>query len=196
MPKGILFIIKKTTPPPILAEEPEGSYQRGGTFVFKYIVKIKDVKLYKSCEQAKNRFYFRSVKSMSKNSEVRHKLKIRYFGRLEETSFFVDPYVDNFINSYLDISDEMKLKVLERYRFKKPKLRPAQVRFAYELAGGQDWEKVIPLCGAIELKDTSYYCADDVFDKNENSRTMYIIGNLLSVIANSIFKNSCVGCQC
>ncbi|MDD5739051.1 MAG: polyprenyl synthetase family protein [Candidatus Pacebacteria bacterium] len=125
---------------------------------------------------------------MSRNSEARYKLKSRYFEELKETSLAVDPFVDNFIKNYLDISNEIKLGVLERYRFKKPKLRPAQVRFAYELAGGLDWKKVIPLCGAIELKDTSYYCADDVFDKNENSKTMYIVGNLLSVIANSMIN--------
>ena len=121
---------------------------------------------------------------MSKQSEARYKLKVKYFEKLKETSFVVDPYVENFINSHLDLSDEIKTKMLERYRFKKPKLRPAQVRFACELAGGQCWKKVIPLCGAIELKDTSYYCADDVFDKNKNSKMIYIIGNLLSVMAN------------
>ncbi len=101
---------------------------------------------------------------MSKKSRERHALRTEYFEALRETAEAVDPYVKQFFEGRFEIVPALKSHIISIYRFGKPQLRPAQVRFAYELVGGEDWKKAIPACAAVEMKDTAYYCVDDFLD--------------------------------
>lgn len=105
---------------------------------------------------------------MSKESSQRHQARTEYFEYLKETAQAVDPFVNDFIRDKYGSSPELMQKLIQRYRFGKPQLRPAQVRMSYELAGGNDWKQIIPACASLEAKDTGYYCYDDVFDRGAN----------------------------
>ncbi len=127
---------------------------------------------------------YRKEKRVLKKSQ--YQLRLKYFETLKETSRLIDPYVKNFIKTHVKLSNELKSLILKRFRFGKAKLRPAQIRLAYELVGGNHWTKTIPACAAIEVSDTSYYCADDVFDEAVKAKSMYIIGNILSSMSHSM----------
>lgn len=131
---------------------------------------------------------------MSKKSEERHKLMERYFKELKETADFVDPYVKNFIQKRFQVASNVKKMLLSRYRFDKPQLRPAQVRWGYELVGGKKWTQLIPACALVEAKDTGYYCYDDVLDLKGNPDLILLGGIFLSIsyamVGDLIFSNS------
>ncbi|MBU1519537.1 polyprenyl synthetase family protein [Patescibacteria group bacterium] len=119
---------------------------------------------------------------MSEKTYQKFKIKTEYFNVLREVSQEIDPYVTAFIKSRFDLAPGFKQKILEKYRFGKPQLRPALVRWGYELVGGQDWKKIIPACAAVEIKDTGYYCYDDVLDLRA-SPDLILIGGIFSSIA-------------
>ena len=106
---------------------------------------------------------------MGTRERVKQKYQLRreYFEALKETARVVDPYVENFINNHFKLFPELRSLLLDRYRLGKTQLRPSQIRFSYEIVGGQDWEKIVPACAALTLKETCYYCLDDYFDLGE-----------------------------
>ncbi|MBU2616499.1 MAG: polyprenyl synthetase family protein [Nanoarchaeota archaeon] len=116
---------------------------------------------------------------MSKKSKERHQARTEYFEYLKETAEAVDHYVKEFIQSKYDTNPELMQKLMQRYRFGKPQLRPAQVRIAYELSGGNNWQKTIPACASVEAKDTGYYCYDDVLDSHANP-DLILLGGIFS----------------
>jgi len=124
---------------------------------------------------------------MSKSSRARFILKNEYFNYLKETATEVDPYVKNFISINFSESD-LKLNLMSRYRFGKSQLRPAQVRLAYELFGGKNWKKIVPVCASLEIKDTAYYCLDDFFDKKKEF-PLPILAGLFSSISYSMLSD-------
>jgi len=109
-------------------------------------------------------------------------LRMRWFDYLRETAGKVDPYVKAFLESHFGLHLETRKLLLSRYRFGKPQLRPALIRLAYELVGGSDWDITIPVCAAIEAKETAYYCLDDVIDKEANTQ-LILLGVGLHAIA-------------
>jgi len=129
------------------------------------------------------RKYRKGKKSLKK---ISYQQRLRYFDKLRETSALIDLYVKQFTGKYIQLSSELKSKILKRFRFRKAKLRPAQIRLAYELVGGKEWEEIIPACASVEVCDTGYYCADDVFDEGVKSKDMFIASHLLSSIAHAM----------
>lgn len=119
---------------------------------------------------------------MSQKSKERHQAKTEYFEYLKETAEAVDPYVNQFIQSKYGSNPELMQKIIQRYRFGNPQLRPSQVRMAYELSGGSDWQKIIPASASVEAKDTGYYCYDDVLDSGGNP-DLILLGGLFSSIS-------------
>ncbi len=105
---------------------------------------------------------------MSKKTRDRYRKKLLYFDYLRETSIQVDEYVKTFLQQHYMLSPETRELLLTRYRFGKPQLRPGLVRLVYELVGGTNWHSIIPFCALIEVKETAYYCIDDVIDKDSN----------------------------
>ena len=121
---------------------------------------------------------------MSKASRERYRQKKEFFDYLRETSIPVDNYVNKFVNENFD-NKNLKELVLSQYRFGNPQLRPAQIRLAYELAGGKNWKETIPACASIEVRDTGYYCLDNVLDKNANKQ-LVLLGGIFSSISNGM----------
>jgi len=129
---------------------------------------------------------------MSNRSKERYQKKTEYFEYLKETAEAVDPYVKQFIQSHYGINSDLTQKLFGRYRFKKPQLRPAQVRMAYELVEGNNWEKSIPACASVEAKDTGYYCLDDFFDSGANPELILLGGMFCSAsykMLNDLFSD-------
>lgn len=118
---------------------------------------------------------------MSKKSEIKYLLMEEYFKDLKETANAVDPYVLEFIQNNFKISSGVKESLLSRYRFGKSQLRPAQVKWGYELVGGKNWVEIIPACAAMEARDTGYYCYDDFLDLKNNSDLVLLGGIFLSI---------------
>ncbi|MFA6588240.1 MAG: polyprenyl synthetase family protein [Patescibacteria group bacterium] len=106
---------------------------------------------------------------------------MQYFEYLHKTAEKVDPFVKNFVGSHFLLFPEIRERLLQRYRLGMPQLRPATVRLAYELVGGKNWHDIIPVCGAIEVKDTAYYCLDDVIDKEADSALLLQAVGLYSI---------------
>lgn len=125
---------------------------------------------------------------MSKNTRERHRRKVEYFETLKDTAKAVDPYVRKFIQNMFQTNPELSDLLFLRYRFGKPQLRPTQVRFAYELVGGEDWKKSIPACAAVEAKDTGYYCFDEVLDSGANPN-LILLGGVFSSISYAMIND-------
>ena len=104
---------------------------------------------------------------------------------MRDTAEAVDPYVMQFILNNSQLNIELKEVCISRYRFGKPQLRPLQVRLAYELVRGKDWKEVIPACASVEVKDTGYYCYDEVFDSRGNPG-LILLGGVLSTVSYSM----------
>lgn len=126
---------------------------------------------------------------MSKESRKRHLQKGLYFSFLGETALAVDPYVKEKILSSFPLQPAIRARLLERYRFGRPQLRPALVRMAYELVGGQDWEKIIPACASVEVRDTAYYCYDDVADLALSPK-LFLLANSLVTISDQMMAET------
>lgn len=108
-------------------------------------------------------------------------MKEKYFNLLKDTANYVDPYVINTFNILFSTSSELKDILIKQYRFWKPQLRPTQVRLAYELVWGTNWKQTIPACASVEIKDTWYYCYDDVLDLGKNQKLTLIWGMLITL---------------
>lgn len=52
-----------------------------------------------------------------------------------------------------------------RIATKRPKIRPGLVRLGYEICGGKDWQKILPICAATELLNVSTYTINRIFDE-------------------------------
>jgi len=129
---------------------------------------------------------------MSKKSEERQSNKLAYFWYLQDTADHVDPYVKNFFETKFSTTTELQTILMNQYRFWKPQLRPAQVRLAYELVWGKNRKDTIPACASVEIKDTGYYCYDDVLDIGKDPKLtliwgMYIV--LSHIIAQDLLHN-------
>lgn len=120
-------------------------------------------------------------KKTKRRAKERHERKIEYFEYLKETAEAVDPYVYSFVQDNFKGS-KLEEKLLSRYSFGKPQLRPAIVRMSYELMGGRNWKKTIPACASMEAKETGYYCFDDILDLGEDP-SLTLLGNIFSSIS-------------
>lgn len=119
---------------------------------------------------------------MSKTTEQKYFLKNSYFTYLKDTAVAVDPYVKKVIVNSFKQNLQIRETLLSRYRFGKPQLRPALARLSYELVGGKNWQKIIPACGALEVRDTGYYCYDDVVDFQDDP-VLFLIANAFITIS-------------
>ncbi len=124
---------------------------------------------------------------MSKASKKRFEIKNKYFNYLEKTALKVDPWVKKIISEN-GFSFNLEKILISRYRFGKAQLRPAQVRWGYELFGGSNWEQIIPACASVEMKDTGYYCLDDFFDKRQESNLVLLQGIISSLSYTMIYE--------
>lgn len=89
-----------------------------------------------------------------------------YFTFLQETSNSVSPILEKYVESFFEADKELYdiLMLFIKKRLHKPLLKPALLRLSYEICGGKDWEKVIPVAAAFELINISSYQANSAFD--------------------------------
>src|SRR3989344_1221047 len=109
-------------------------------------------------------------------SRQRYELRTEYFESLKETAKVVDSYIEIFIDKHFQLFPELKTILIKRYREGKTQLRSSQIRFSYELVGGKDWEKIVPACASLTLKEACYYCFDDYFDKYSKPKNLPLLG--------------------
>lgn len=84
-------------------------------------------------------------------------------------------------------SDALRRSVMffVRRRLLRPLLKPALMRFAFELCGGRDWIRILPACTAFELLNISSYQANSAFDEklgvlNRDDKDAQFIASMLS----------------
>lgn len=73
-----------------------------------------------------------------------------------------------------------------RIATKRPKIRPGLVRLGYEICGGKNWRKIIPICAAIEILNVSTYTINKIFDEKGGKWDKRRINN--NIIAGIIQK--------
>lgn len=85
---------------------------------------------------------------------------------MKETSEKVFPLILKHVEKLREINPDLYtiLMFFIEKRKDKPLLKPFLVRLSYEICGGKDWEKVIPICAVFELLNISSYQANISFD--------------------------------
>lgn len=73
-----------------------------------------------------------------------------------------------------------------RVNTKRPKLRPGLTRLGYEICGGKNWRKIIPICAAVEILNVSTYTINKIFDEKGGKWSKDRINN--NIIAGIIQK--------
>ncbi len=89
-----------------------------------------------------------------------------YFSQMKETSEEVFPYILKHTKKTREINHDL-YKVLMFFigkRNHRPLLKPFLLRLSYEICGGKQWEKIIPVCAVFELLNISSYQANASFD--------------------------------
>ena len=94
--------------------------------------------------------------------------KNAYFKLMKETSGEIIPFLINRINdvarSDKRLQDILFFFVSERLK-KRTFLKPFILRLSYQVCGGTNWEKIVPIGAAIELLNISSYQANSAFDE-------------------------------
>jgi geranylgeranyl pyrophosphate synthase len=89
-----------------------------------------------------------------------------YFEYLEETASLVGPFLEKVFRPYREQHEGLynELMLFAGSRLRRPLQKPALFRLVYELCGGKDWEKYLPVAAAFELLNISSYQANASFD--------------------------------
>jgi hypothetical protein len=96
-----------------------------------------------------------------------------YFKYLEETASVVGPYIEQLLQPYREQQEGLysELLVFAGSRLRRPLQKPALFRLAYEVCGGKDWERYVPVAAAFELLNISSYQANASFDTKLHTLT-------------------------
>jgi geranylgeranyl pyrophosphate synthase len=89
-----------------------------------------------------------------------------YFNYLAETASVVGPYIEKLLQPYREQHEGLynELMLFAGPRLHRPLQKPALFRLAYEVCGGKDWERYVPVAAAFELLNISSYQANASFD--------------------------------
>lgn len=93
-------------------------------------------------------------------------LNSTYFDVMRETCREVDPVIQEYVSGTDEAISRLPLR-----RVGHPKLRDLVVRLGYELAGGQNWREIVPVCASYELLNCSTYVINWIFDEKEGEKT-------------------------
>lgn len=96
-----------------------------------------------------------------------------YFTYLTETASVVGPYIEKLLQPYHEEHDGLynELMLFAGPRLRRPLQKPALFRLTYEVCGGKDWERYIPVAAAFELLNISSYQANASFDSKLGTLT-------------------------
>jgi geranylgeranyl pyrophosphate synthase len=91
----------------------------------------------------------------------------KYFEKMKETSDIVNPFILQALEPLKatthrlhSIVSELPIKRVEA----SSKARAFLLRQAYELAGGLTWERIAPVCAAVEMEICSMYYVNRIYD--------------------------------
>jgi geranylgeranyl pyrophosphate synthase len=89
-----------------------------------------------------------------------------YFRYLEETALVVGPFIEKLLQPYREQHEGLynELMLFTGPRLRRPLQKPALFRLVYEVCGGKDWERYVPVAAAFELLNISSYQANASFD--------------------------------
>lgn len=96
-----------------------------------------------------------------------------YFNYLEETASFVGPFLEKILRSYQEKHEGLynELMLFSGSRLTRPLQKPTLFRLSYEMCGGKEWERFIPVAVAFELLNISSYQANASFDSKLGTLT-------------------------
>jgi geranylgeranyl pyrophosphate synthase len=112
-----------------------------------------------------------------------------YFRELKKTSEAVKPVIKRYLGSLnkrpKGISDAVMYLASERIKEDVCLLKPFLVRLSYEVTGGKNWERILPICAAAELINISSYQANLCFDGksgvlSENEKGSQFIASMIT----------------
>ncbi len=97
-----------------------------------------------------------------------------YFEVMKETSREADNLIEPCLGTVVEVA-----RALPKSRLGKPRLRGMLVKLGYEIAGGNDWRKVAPLCASYELLNCSSYVINWIFDEKGGDKEKRDKDNLI-----------------
>lgn len=94
--------------------------------------------------------------------------RAKYFEQLRQVSDAVKPVIEKYVvalqQKYKGICSDIFYLISERLKSNVLLLKPFLIKLSYELSGGKDWEKFVPVYAAAELINISSYQANSSFD--------------------------------
>lgn len=120
--------------------------------------------------------------------------KSHYFDLMRETTARAYPLLSRHIDSVKDIDADLHriIRYVVDRRNNELLLKPFLLRLAYELCGGSNWEKTVPVGAAFELLNISSYQANSSFD-NKHAVLSFPEKNS-QFIASMVTRELCLEC--
>lgn len=124
----------------------------------------------------------------------------KYFKYLADTSSLVIPLIKEQVELVCKNEVELKeiLMLFYEKRFNNLLLKPALFRISYEICGGENFEKILPIAAAFEVLNISSYQANSSFDNKigvlskEEKDSQFIAAMISREISDKLI-NQCVG---
>lgn len=140
-----------------------------------------DVRLLRP-EEIKN-FFRKIITQINMNPE-------KYFGFMRQTTYATEKMIFREIKKLEKIDESLfeliSTNIYGRIATKRPKIRPGLVRLGYEICGGKNWRKILPICASIEILNVSTYTINRIFDEKGGKWNKDKINN--NIIAGIIQK--------
>lgn len=113
-----------------------------------------------------------------------------YFNFMRQTTYATEKLIVREMKKLEKIDKPLfeliPANVYGRIATKRPKIRPGLVRLGYEICGGKNWRKILPICAAIEILNVSTYTINRIFDEKGGKWDKQRINN--NIIAGIIQK--------
>lgn len=92
-----------------------------------------------------------------------------YFNFMRQTTYATEKLIVREIKKIEKIDRPLfkliSANIYGRIATKRPKIRPGLVRLGYEICGGKNWRKILPICAAVEILNVSTYTINRIFDE-------------------------------
>jgi len=119
-----------------------------------------------------------------------------YFNFMRQTTYATERLIVREIKKIEKIDQPLfklvSANIYGRIATKRPKIRPGLVRLGYEICGGKNWRKMLPICAAVEMLNISTYTINRIFDEKGGKWDKEKINN--NIIAGIIQKEIASDC--
>lgn len=118
-----------------------------------------------------------------------------YFNFMRQTTYATEKLIVREIKKLEKIDQSLfelvSANIYGRVATKRPKMRPGLVRLGYEICGGKNWRKIIPICAAVEILNVSTYTINRIFDEKGGKWSKDRINNniIAGIIQREIASN-------